>query len=214
MLRTVRIAVFSDVHADLQSLQRVLSAIRDLGPDEVWCLGDTVGFPGSDPAKAVDLVRGTCSLVLAGNHDAWVTGSLSLDLLPLPRWQAELRWQHRQLSAEQLAWLDDRAPYVRRAELELWHGSAEDPLSGSLFTPADASEHLDRQRSALGLVGHTHRPGAWHIDRSALGWSDPPLEELDLSGRERWVLNPGAVFGAGSWLELDLAARVAKWHLS
>jgi len=81
----VRLAVVSDIHADLPALERVLSAIEGSRPDEVWCLGDIVGLGGDDPAEVVDIVREKCVLVLAGNHDAWVTGALTLDLLPLPR---------------------------------------------------------------------------------------------------------------------------------
>lgn len=53
--------------------------------------------------------------MLAGNHDAWVTGALTLDLLPLPRQRMELTWQRAKLSDEQLAWLAARPSYPRRA---------------------------------------------------------------------------------------------------
>jgi predicted phosphodiesterase len=210
----VRVAVISDIHADFPALARVLSAIDTTTPDEVWCLGDMVGLGGGDPAEVVDLVRENCALVLAGNHDAWVTGALTLDQLALPRHRMELTWQRAELADEQLSWLAARPSYGRRAGVELWHGSADDPLTGWVDTEGDAIGHLNRQRAALGLVGHTHRPAVAHCDRGVVRWGAPPPEPLDLNPGGRWLLNPGAVTGHGTWLELDLAAAVATWHRS
>lgn len=209
----MRVAVISDIHADLPALERVLSGIDATRPDEVWALGDLVGLGGGrDAAEVVDAIREKCALVLAGNHDAWVTGALTLDLLPLPRQRMELTWQRAELSDEQLAWLAARPSYARRAGMELWHGSVDDPLTGWVDTQADAIAHLDRQRASVGLVGHTHRPAAAHRHHGVVEWSDPPPERLDLSPGGRWLLNPGAVTGTERWLELDLGAAVASWH--
>lgn len=120
----MRVAVISDIHADLAALERVLAAIEAAGPDEVWCLGDIVGLGGSEPAEVVDAVRRTCAVGLAGNQDAWVTGALTLDMLALPRQQTELKWQRAQLSDDQLAWLADRPSYASRSGIELWRRSA------------------------------------------------------------------------------------------
>ena len=53
----MRVAVLSDIHADLQALERVLDAVGRARADEVWCLGDIVGLGGSEPAAVVELVR-------------------------------------------------------------------------------------------------------------------------------------------------------------
>jgi predicted phosphodiesterase len=74
----VRVAVISDVHGDLSALEVVLASIDATEPDEIWCLGDIVGLGGHEPAEAVELVRERCGLALAGNHDGWVTGTLTL----------------------------------------------------------------------------------------------------------------------------------------
>lgn len=211
-MAAVRVAVISDIHADLPALERVLSAIDRVAPDETWCLGDVVGLGGNDPAGVVDLVRETCSVVLAGNHDAWVTGELPLDLLPLPRQRTELTWQRAELSDDQLAWLAGLPTHAQRAGVELWHGSADDPLMGWLSTHTDAIAHLDRQRAAIGLVGHTHRPAVGHRRRGIVRFTERPPQRVELERKGRWVINPGAVTGAGAWLELDITAAEVSWH--
>lgn len=206
----MRVAVISDIHADLAALERALAAIDASGVDEVWCLGDVVGLGGRNAPEVVNLVRERCAVVLAGNHDAWVAGTLSLDMLSLPRQQRELIWQRAELSEVQLAWLAALPAHVERAGAELWHGSAEDPLTGGVNTEAEAIEHFNRQRADIGLIGHTHRAMVGHCQGAR--WTEPPSDRLDLSRGGRWLLNPGAVAGAASWLELDLAARAAGWH--
>lgn len=210
----MRIAVISDIHADLPALGRVLGAVDATRPDEVWCLGDVLGLGGHDPAAVVDVVRERCALVLGGNHDAWVTGALALDLLPLPRQGTELTGQRREISEAQLTWLSDLAFYARHAGVELWHGSADDPLTGWIDAEESATTHFKRQQEAIGLAGHTHRAAVAHRLRGVITWTEPPPKRLDLSPGGQWLLNPGAVTETGSWLELDLSAGAAAWHRS
>jgi len=75
----MRIAVISDIHANLHALEAVLAAIDSESVDEVWCLGDVVGY-GPRPNECVALVRKRASVCLVGNHDLAVLGTLDLDL--------------------------------------------------------------------------------------------------------------------------------------
>lgn len=168
----------------------------------------------NSPAQVVDVIPEHCALVLAGNHDAWVTGILALDLLPLPRQQVGLTGQRNELSDAQLTWLRGLPSYARRAGVELWHGSADDPLTGWIDAQETAAEHLMLQQEPIGLTGHTHRAAVGRMLRDVVTWRDAPPTDLDLIPDGRWLLNPGAVTEAGSWLELDLSARTAAWHQS
>lgn len=143
----MRIAVISDIHGDLDSLRHVLTAIDRAATDQIWCLGDIVGLGATAPAEVVDLVRDRCALALAGKHDRWVTGQLSLSMLPLPRQRAQLQSQHRVLSNEQLTWLAALPAQGRAHDIELWHGSSQDPITGWISNPQDAADHLARQQA-------------------------------------------------------------------
>ena len=126
----MRVAVIADIHGDIEALRQVLTEIDRADTGQNWCLGDIVGLGATAPAEVVDLVRDRCALALAGNHDRWVTGQLSLSMLPLPRQRAQLQWQHRVLSNEQLAWLAALPAQGRAHDIELWHGSVQDPITG------------------------------------------------------------------------------------
>ena len=75
---TMRFGIFSDVHANLEALQAVLSAYQQAEIDRYVCLGDTVGY-GANPNECCQIVRDLADLVILGNHDAACTGRLSTE---------------------------------------------------------------------------------------------------------------------------------------
>ena len=60
-------AIISDIHSNLEAFQAVLEDIAKQGVEEIYCLGDVVGY-GPNPRECVDLVM-SCKIVLLGNHD-------------------------------------------------------------------------------------------------------------------------------------------------
>jgi len=67
--------VISDVHSNLPALEAVLESIEAVGPEEIWCLGDVVGY-GAQPDECTAIVRERCAVSLNGNHDLAVTGAI------------------------------------------------------------------------------------------------------------------------------------------
>jgi predicted phosphodiesterase len=63
-----RIALFSDVHGNLVALDAVLDDITSNGIEEVYCLGDLVGY-GPDPAGVVGRLRDSRIPTIRGNYD-------------------------------------------------------------------------------------------------------------------------------------------------
>src|SRR3954466_14822967 len=74
----MRVAVVSDIHGNRQAFEAVLADIGREGADEMWCLGDLVGY-GADPDACVQLAAQHAAICLAGNHDLAVTGELSVE---------------------------------------------------------------------------------------------------------------------------------------
>lgn len=63
-----RIALFSDVHANLLALDAVLAQIAASGIGDVYCLGDLVGY-GPDPSGVTRRMRETGIPSVRGNYD-------------------------------------------------------------------------------------------------------------------------------------------------
>src|SRR4029078_12284341 len=74
----MRVAVVSDIHSNLHALEAVLAAIDAEAPDELWCLGDLVGY-GPRPNECCATIEKRADVCLAGNHDLAVRGTIDLE---------------------------------------------------------------------------------------------------------------------------------------
>ena len=209
----MRIAVISDVHANLHALEAVLAAIDAQPPDQIWCLGDTIGY-GPRPNECCALVAERASVCLVGNHDLAALGSVSLDEFN-PEAAAAERWTGAELNADSRAFLEALEPTGEVEGTELFHGSPEDPVWEYVLSEAGAERAFEITSSPLVLVGHSHAALAFHLTGGAVdGWLAHDGDERDL--REgRWLLNPGSVGQPrdedprAAFLLLDLERRFA-----
>jgi predicted phosphodiesterase len=67
----MRLAVLSDIHANLLALEAVLNDAAERGAERFWCLGDMVGYY-TDPVEALMFVKNYVDPDdwVMGNHDA------------------------------------------------------------------------------------------------------------------------------------------------
>ena len=212
----MRIAVFSDIHANLHALEAVLADIDAESPDELWCLGDIVGY-GPRPNQCADLVRERASVALCGNHDLAALGTLDIGDFSGDA-AAAARWTQGELGDKQRAWLGGLQPLATRAEAELFHGSPRDPVWDYVLSEDGALAALLATRAPVILVGHSHIALAVSWDAKTIeGGVAPAGTGLDLSSA-RWLLNPGSVGqprdgdARAAWLLLDTGARRATFH--
>src|ERR687896_446314 len=100
----MRVAIASDIHGNKHAFQAVIAAAEADGAEELWCLGDLVGY-GAEPDACVALAADHCAICLAGNHDLAVTGALSL--ADFSRGAAlAAQWTKEIISAETRAYLE------------------------------------------------------------------------------------------------------------
>jgi len=71
----MRLGIFSDVHANIEALSAVMESFADEEVDELYCLGDVVGYGGS-PNECADVIREVAEVTILGNHDAAVAGRM------------------------------------------------------------------------------------------------------------------------------------------
>jgi diadenosine tetraphosphatase ApaH/serine/threonine PP2A family protein phosphatase len=187
----MRIAILSDIHSNLHALEAVLADVDRHEPDEIWCLGDIVGY-GPRPNECVALVRERASLCLCGNHDLASTGGLDTAEFSGDAGVAA-RWTRAALGDEDAAWLRELRPLARRPGVELFHGSPRDPVWEYVLTEEVALASILAATAPLVLVGHSHVALALAWDGSALaGGAAPDGTTAKLAGR-RWLVNPGSV---------------------
>jgi predicted phosphodiesterase len=195
-----RIVILSDVHANLAALEAVLRHAEAAGPvDDVWCLGDTVGY-GPQPSQCIARLRRAKATLVAGNHDRAATGAIGVDEFN-PDAAAAALWTGERLGEEEAAYLDG-LPEVTDAsasddEFTLVHGTLRWPIWEYLYSHEAARAHLDLQRTPFSLVGHTHVPMlVVDGDDGRLGCELYALSDgarVELTGERRLVVNPGSV---------------------
>lgn len=187
--------VLSDIHSNLEAFEAVL---RDAGAvDQVWCLGDVVGY-GPDPNACVELLRSLSALCIVGNHDRATLGKLDLqDFNPDAR-EANL-WNHKQLTIDNLRYLENLPEVIERPPFTLAHGSPRHPIWEYILYPSTARANFDEFSTPYCLVGHTHTPTMFRLtpggDNSAPVCEQimPAAGERFELGAERCILNPGGV---------------------
>jgi predicted phosphodiesterase len=188
---SLRVAVVSDVHGNLAALEAVREAINAEGADELWCLGDVVGY-GPCPNECCDLLEAWARVTLAGNHDLGGLGLLPLNEFS-PVAASALEWTQRQLSATARRFLASLTPSTRLDGCGLFHGSPRDPVWEYVLTGEAVEASLAASDAQLVLVGHSHVALAISRSRSRLdGGFAPDGTEVELGSR-RWLLNPGSV---------------------
>jgi predicted phosphodiesterase len=203
---TERFAIISDIHSNLEALTTVLRRIDELGVDQIFCLGDIVGY-GPDPEQCVDLVRERCELVLRGNHDdAIFNGAADFNVIArdVIKWTREVLRPglfnavdlFRPGKKERWSFLRDLKPRHQIGELLFVHGSPRDPvreyvMRGDVYFSPNKLQEIFELIPRACFVGHTHQPGVFiegHGHRSPA-----ELKYHFKQGAEKVLVNVGSV---------------------
>ncbi len=190
----MRYAILADIHSNLAALRAVLADLGERGgADELWCLGDVVGY-GPDPRECISLLRSYHLQAVAGNHDLGAVGRIPLDDFN-PEAAAACRWNGAQLGPDEVAFLEALPLTLVRDSFTLVHGSPREPVWEYLLSVTSARANFERFETAYCLVGHSHVPLCFEMAPEENGCFLRELSEeapLRLSER-RLIINPGGV---------------------
>ena len=213
----MRACVVSDIHANLHALEAVLEAIDGEGADELWCLGDLVGY-GPRPNECTRIVRERADVCLVGNHDLGVLGRLDLELFTDDAAETA-RWTDSVLEDDLREFLSSLGPDGARGGVALFHASARDAVWEYVMSEEAAAASLVASPEPLTLVGHSHLALEFALTGPLVaGGLAPDGTELDLEAADRRLLNPGSVGQPrdgdprAAYLVLDLEARRARFR--
>jgi len=185
----MKIAIISDMHANLPALNAVLDAIEAEGVDRTICGGDLVGY-NAEPREVVEKIRALDIPCVMGNHDAAAVGATDPENFNTPA-RAAVEWTAQQLDDDSLEYLRG-LPYVMRVEsFTVVHGTLNKPEQwGYIFNAYEAEEHFQHQRDTLCFIGHSHIPGAF-ITGDMITASRS--SRVRIQAGHRYVLNVGSV---------------------
>lgn len=169
----MKIALFSDIHANLPALQAVLDDVDHGKPDFVFCLGDLVGY-NIWPNEVIHEIRNRHIPVIAGNYDYGI-GLHSDDCGCAYKTDEEREMGAVSISYTNEVTGDEQRSYLRSlpAHLRLEYKAAD--RQGDLLlvhgSPRKINEYLFEVRDEKSLrrimqnagadilcFGHTHKP--------------------------------------------------------
>jgi len=99
-----KIAVFSDIHGNLQALESIIKDIETKNIDEIICLGDVIGF-GPSPKECLDKIICSRIKMVKGNHEIYQFNTSYNNLS-----DNELKhrdWIKNQLNSNELNFIDN-----------------------------------------------------------------------------------------------------------
>jgi len=185
----MRVALFGDIHANLEALEVVLADASAQKCSDYVCLGDIVGY-NADPAACLEIVREMGCPVVKGNHDEDAAGDHSLDLMNPVAAQA-LRWTREQLSEEQRGWLAKIRMVRQVADFTIVHSTLDQPQSWNYVTNKfDAMSNFSYQFTQVCFHGHTHVPRVFIKGQKV---QQVPAEPVTIQDGSKYFINVGSV---------------------
>jgi diadenosine tetraphosphatase ApaH/serine/threonine PP2A family protein phosphatase len=213
----MRVAIVSDIHGNRHAFEAVIDAAEAAGVEELWCLGDLVGY-GAEPDACVALAEANCEVCLAGNHDLAVVDVLSLE--DFSRGAAlAAQWTKEVMSPATREFLLALEPSGDADGVGLFHASPRDPVWEYVLSGLTAELCLDATPFRVSLIGHSHVALSFHRPEGspASGSTRREGELLDVGSGE-WLINPGSAGQPrdgdprAAWLVLDTGAWTAEWR--
>ncbi len=185
----MKVALFGDIHANLEAFETVLADAEAQGCDSYVCLGDVVGY-NANPAECLEKVRAMGCPVVKGNHDEDAGGDHSLEMMNPVAAQA-LTWTREQLTAEQREFLA-RMRMVRQVEdFTIVHSTLDQPNVWNYVTNKfDAMSNFSYQFTQVCFHGHTHVPRVFV--RGARVQEVQP-ESIEIEDGMKYFVNAGSV---------------------
>lgn len=185
-------AVISDVHANGEALRTVLRDIRQRRIENIFFLGDAVGY-GPEPNESIGLLDSACTIIIAGNHDRGAIGAVGTESFNEAA-RTALAWTGSVLTGDSREILR-RAPLIEKQQeqdITLVHASPYEPEQWHyLLKLSDAEMNFRHMHTASCFVGHTHRP--FLIEMSPSGELNFSKVAMEKRAGSRYIINAGSI---------------------
>lgn len=194
----MKLAIISDVHANLEALEATLQMISGQDVDRIVSLGDMVGY-NANPSECVALIRESGALCIGGNHDRAAAGVISTEGFGSSAARA-IKWTRKQLNADVLNYLAD-LPLETSVDNHLVavhggllsRGGCELSRLNTVERRRASFEALMSHKSGARLCafGNTHHFGIFELRDGVERVSSN--EEFTLRDDAYYLVNPGTV---------------------
>ncbi len=185
----MRLAVISDIHANLEALEAVLDDARESRCTDFVCLGDVVGY-NANPQECVARVRELDCPVLKGNHDeqaALAESSREFNELA----EQAINWTRQHLDETDKQWLRSLPFQHQVQDFTIVHATLDRPEQwGYVFNSLDAAASFAYQHTRICFFGHTHVALAFIRDETV---QRVRVDHVSIDMTKKYLINGGSV---------------------
>ena len=197
----MKIALFSDIHANRQAFSACLQHARAQGAEQFALLGDRVGY-GGDPVAVMDQIMALAqsgALCVLGNHDAM---ALSPPAAPANRAELGARWTHDRLASRHHQFLQGLPLTARMGHSALLvHASADAPEQWRYVKDSNAAERSMMAAQAIDpairyvFCGHVHEQALYFLTPTAklMRFAPEPGVPVPVPPHRQWLAIVGSV---------------------
>jgi len=187
----MRFLILSDIHGNVEALERVLEEAGRLRPDMIVSLGDVVGY-GANPNECVSLVQEAANIRIGGNHDVAAAGLIGTEAFSGTA-QRAIRWTSREIHPSHRDALGEYDTVRRYGDCVFAHSSPLSPMEWEyVYTINQANAIFGGIRERFAFIGHTHVPAI--IEHSeALGTRVVSGTIAAVAPGSRYLVNVGSI---------------------
>ncbi len=188
----MRIAYISDLHSNFFAIEALEKDLKTQGIDEIRCLGDILNF-GSKPVETLQWVKENCSIVLKGEHDAFIAG-IDGFYLSNPMAIKAADWTYDFLKDEDFSYIENLPLDYEDENVILTHD--EPSVPGSMAFVSSVKSARDTMtcypESKICFYGHVHIPLIFVKQKDGSVFL-AEVEEYYLKSGEQYLISVGSV---------------------
>jgi len=186
----MKVAIFSDIHSNLEALLAVLEDMNSQGVTHRICLGDIVGY-SADPSECVREIKSLACATLKGNHDEQATSESVMEgYNELAR--ESLFYSRENLEPSQKQFLNSLPYQLQFSDSTFVHSCLYQPQNWIyVLSYREASLNFENQTTPIAFCGHTHFPLIFENNTPLRAYHT--VKKMRLNKRKRYLINVGSV---------------------
>lgn len=184
----MKLAVFSDIHSNIEALDCVLKKISLENVDGLICCGDIIGY-GPNPNECVEKIKSIKNIkIVAGNHDKAAVGLFDINWFN-DNAKAAILWTSSVLTKENKKFLGELPEKIQTENFTVVHGSPRESINEYLIKPSDMQDNLQFFETQICFIGHSHYPFVYTVENGITGLST----DITLQITSKSIINVGSV---------------------
>ncbi len=185
----MRYGIFADIHGNLEAYEAVVDALNKERVDQLFCLGDIVGY-GADPRACIAKTKELGCKIVAGNHDYAVVDKVNVDFFNTFAREAAL-WTRAALTPGECDFLRNLRLVDNVDGITLVHATPHYPeLFEYIQTSFDAHLGFEMMTNQLCFVGHSHVPVTFFQKKAVIYAMD---SKINIDAKTKTMVNVGSV---------------------